>query len=397
MLILKSSSGGVAANREGYPLRPELIESIMYLYRATGDPWLIDAGLDILRSIQHSAWTPCGYATVKNVLTHTLEDRMESFFLAETTKYLYLLFDPDNFLHNRGNLATKVDTPGGVCMLEAGGYIYNTEAHPIDPAALHCCSGLSEKEIKNKIALEMVDILNPGKIKEFRGDLVPERIKMLEKKRKDEAKAKKEREQKIRDEMEKLAKKAQQEAAEQKQRDEEKRRQIREAREKAEINQTVDTNSSDDNEEEDEDYEDDSETESNNHPDFSSTKETDARSSSDAPAKADTMITKQSTGETLSSSGIVTPEKMVDVFEKKMNPVVAALSNLVQQFNQFMPVDSQDFDLEQYTARLKSDLESKYKVDEAWSSDYFSLTCPAVKFTDRFLFYGEFFPDTDNA
>ena len=44
-----SVSGGVAANREGYPLRPELIESIMYLYRATGDPWLIDAGLDILR------------------------------------------------------------------------------------------------------------------------------------------------------------------------------------------------------------------------------------------------------------------------------------------------------------------------------------------------------------
>ena len=98
------AQGGVAANREGYPLRPELIESIVYLYRATGDPWLVDAGLDILRwrlvsvfslhgikywshrSIQHSAWTPCGYATVKNVLTHSLEDRMESFFLAETTK-----------------------------------------------------------------------------------------------------------------------------------------------------------------------------------------------------------------------------------------------------------------------------------------------------------------------
>ena len=26
-----------------------------------------------------------------------------------------------------------------------------------------------------------------------------------------------------------------------------------------------------------------------------------------------------------------------------------------------------------------------------------SAACPAVKFTDRFLFYGEFFPDTDNA
>ena len=214
----------MAANREGYPLRPELIESIMYLYRATGDPWLIDAGLDILRSIQHSAWTPCGYATVKNVLTHTLEDRMESFFLAETTKYLYLLFDPDNFLHNRGNLATKVETPGGVCMLDAGGYIYNTEAHPIDPAALQCCSGLSEKEIKRKIALEMVDILNPGKVKEFRGDLVPERIKMLEKKRRAEALERKEREKKIREQIEVMAKKAQEDAAAQKQKDEEKRR-----------------------------------------------------------------------------------------------------------------------------------------------------------------------------
>lgn len=51
-------------NRENYPLRPELIESVMYLYRATGDPYLLQVGEDILRSIQHSAKTPCGYATV---------------------------------------------------------------------------------------------------------------------------------------------------------------------------------------------------------------------------------------------------------------------------------------------------------------------------------------------
>ncbi len=35
---------------------------------------------------------------------------MESFFLSETLKYLYLLFDTDNFVH-RGN------------------YVFNTEAH----------------------------------------------------------------------------------------------------------------------------------------------------------------------------------------------------------------------------------------------------------------------------
>ena len=38
---------------------------------------------------QYSARTECGYATVKDVRDHTLEDRMESFFLAETTKYVH--------------------------------------------------------------------------------------------------------------------------------------------------------------------------------------------------------------------------------------------------------------------------------------------------------------------
>lgn len=51
-------------NRESYPLRPELIESVMYLYRATGDPYLLGIGEDMLRSIQTSAKTECGYSTV---------------------------------------------------------------------------------------------------------------------------------------------------------------------------------------------------------------------------------------------------------------------------------------------------------------------------------------------
>lgn len=127
------------ANRENYPLRPELIESVMYLYRATGDPFLLQVGEDMLRSIEYSAKTACGYATIKNVRDHRKEDRMESFFLAETTKYLYLLFDPDNFLNNNGGHGEVIETPNGECVIEAGGYIFNTEAHPIDPAALRCC------------------------------------------------------------------------------------------------------------------------------------------------------------------------------------------------------------------------------------------------------------------
>ena len=45
-------------------LSTELIESAMYLYRATKDPYFLEVGRDMLESIEASARTPCGYATV---------------------------------------------------------------------------------------------------------------------------------------------------------------------------------------------------------------------------------------------------------------------------------------------------------------------------------------------
>ena len=133
-------------NRESYPLRPELIESVMYLYRATGDPYLLEVGEDFLRSIQYSAKTACGYATIKNVKDHRKQDTMESFFLAETTKYLYLLFDPDNFLNSDGGHGTVFDTPNGECIIESY-YVFNTEAHPIDVGALKCCHDVPRESL----------------------------------------------------------------------------------------------------------------------------------------------------------------------------------------------------------------------------------------------------------
>ena len=50
------AQGGSANKCEGYPLRPELIESVMYLYRATKDPYLLTVGEDMLRSIQVRTW-----------------------------------------------------------------------------------------------------------------------------------------------------------------------------------------------------------------------------------------------------------------------------------------------------------------------------------------------------
>lgn len=147
-------------NREGYPLRPELVESVMYLYQATNDPQLLDIAVDILQSIEQSTRTPCGHATVKNVRDHQLENRMESFFLAETTKYLYLIFDTQNFIHNSGGHGSVIWTSGGQCVVDAGGYVFNTEAHPIDAAALYCCSADRQRQLQEmETIMSDIDLL----------------------------------------------------------------------------------------------------------------------------------------------------------------------------------------------------------------------------------------------
>ncbi|KAF3782420.1 putative alpha-mannosidase I [Nymphaea thermarum] len=94
-----------------YPLRPELAESTFYLYQATKDPWYIEVGETILRSLNSYTKVDGGYASVKDVSSMQLEDHQHSFFLAEMCKYLYLLFD-DSFMADRN-------------------YIFTTEGHPL--------------------------------------------------------------------------------------------------------------------------------------------------------------------------------------------------------------------------------------------------------------------------
>ena len=77
---------------------------------------------------------------VKHAESHSLENRMESFFLAETVKYLYLLFDEENFVHHDNGTAKIIETPHGACALSSGNFIFNTEAHPFDLAGMQCCS-----------------------------------------------------------------------------------------------------------------------------------------------------------------------------------------------------------------------------------------------------------------
>lgn len=68
------------------------------MYRITGDPALQDAAWRMFKNIDKMCRTQYGHAAlddVRNVHTDQ-QDYMESFWLAETLKYFYLIFsEPD--------------------------------------------------------------------------------------------------------------------------------------------------------------------------------------------------------------------------------------------------------------------------------------------------------------
>lgn len=95
-----------------YHLRPENIESAFYLYRLTGEAKYLDMGRAYFDSLVKFCRTEAGYAALKNVEGKEQRDEMESFFFAETLKYLYLMA-----------------APAGTLELEKN--VFNTEAHPL--------------------------------------------------------------------------------------------------------------------------------------------------------------------------------------------------------------------------------------------------------------------------
>jgi hypothetical protein len=96
----------------GYALRPEVIESAYYLHHFTRDPRYLEMGRTFFDSLLKYCRTETAYAALDDVEKKTQRDEMESFFLAETMKYLYLLFSPPDQLDLRS-------------------HVFNTEAHPI--------------------------------------------------------------------------------------------------------------------------------------------------------------------------------------------------------------------------------------------------------------------------
>ncbi|KAJ2610820.1 mannosyl-oligosaccharide alpha-1,2-mannosidase [Coemansia sp. RSA 1365] len=98
-----------------YILRPETIESLYLLWKITGETIWREYGWRIFEAIEKWAWSPeYGYTSIDNVCITppTRRNNLETFFLSETLKYLFLLFSDTDPV-------SLVD------------YVFNTEAHPL--------------------------------------------------------------------------------------------------------------------------------------------------------------------------------------------------------------------------------------------------------------------------
>lgn len=96
-------------------LRPETVESLFVLYRITEDPKYREWGWQIFEAFEkHTKVDTGGYCSLDDVTSvppHR-RDKMETFFLGETLKYLYLLFADSS-------------------LIPLDKFVFNTEAHPI--------------------------------------------------------------------------------------------------------------------------------------------------------------------------------------------------------------------------------------------------------------------------
>jgi len=95
-----------------YHLRPEIVESTYYLYHYARDPEYRRMGEKMFDDFVKCCRTEASYAALADVISKQQLDAMETFVLAETFKYFYLLFaSPET--------------------LQLDKVVFNTEAHPL--------------------------------------------------------------------------------------------------------------------------------------------------------------------------------------------------------------------------------------------------------------------------
>jgi len=111
--VVHVHGGGFSASDPKYILRPETVETYFYLWRVTKNPKYREWGAEVLDACNKHLRVARGYIGSNNVhqIPVPTNDMLETFWIAETLKYLLLLFSDDS--------AFDFKT-----------HVFNTEAHP---------------------------------------------------------------------------------------------------------------------------------------------------------------------------------------------------------------------------------------------------------------------------
>ena len=110
--------GYVSIDDPRFILRPEAIESVFILFRITGDEKYREKAWKMFKAINTISETDIGNAAIQDLTAVRADslppkdDRMESFWFAETLKYFYLIFSNPE-------------------IISLDDYVLNTEAHPL--------------------------------------------------------------------------------------------------------------------------------------------------------------------------------------------------------------------------------------------------------------------------
>lgn len=113
------AKAGFWATYKDYVLRPETLESLYYAYRMTGDKKYQTMAWDAFTAIRDRCRAGVAFSGLTDVTLPDggkKDDYQESFFLAETLKYAYLIFAEDSDVQFQGRRKNK--------------FVFNTEAHP---------------------------------------------------------------------------------------------------------------------------------------------------------------------------------------------------------------------------------------------------------------------------
>jgi hypothetical protein len=99
----------------GNQLRPEYVDSALFLWLTTGDKVFVDRAVEYYNNVKATSLTPNGYTILTDVVTETQGDFTSAYWYSENMKYYYLMFGrPPRFNYANNYLTTEGDVLKGL-------------------------------------------------------------------------------------------------------------------------------------------------------------------------------------------------------------------------------------------------------------------------------------------